>query len=144
MAELPTTHGFEFRQEPVGSEVDLADRFGEPVWVPAQWPDGYDRPECLILIPPPDESDVDDRLSWYMLVSTRDGGELLEVSGARCPPGRNLEGGLLLLEGSDSRLGPDLQTRALISLSACRCGISMGQVLFRSTQPCLSLGLSQR
>lgn len=99
MPELPTTHGFEFRQEPVASEVDLADRFGEPVWVPARWPDGYDRPEYLLLIPPPDESDVDGWLSWYMLLSTGEGGELLEVSGDRRPPGRNLEAGLLPLEG---------------------------------------------
>ena len=68
MPELPTTHGFEFRQEPVASGADLADRFGEPVWVPARWPDGYDRPEYLLLIPPPDESDVDGWLSWYMLL----------------------------------------------------------------------------
>lgn len=97
--ELPTTRGFEFRQEPVDSEGDVADWFGESVWVPAQWLDGYDRPDVLILHPPPDEPDVNGWLSCYMLLSNGDGGELLEVFGSRRPPGRNLEAGLLPLEG---------------------------------------------
>jgi hypothetical protein len=101
MSGLPTTHGFEFRQERVASEVDLADWFGEPVWVPAKWPGGYERPELLILHPPPGESDVNGWLSCYMLLSDRgkSGGELLEVFGSRRPPVRNLEAGLLPVEG---------------------------------------------
>jgi hypothetical protein len=99
VAQLPTVAGFQFREEAVSSELDLADRFGEPVWVPAEWPEGHNRSEFLVMLPPPAEWDDtgNDFRSHYQLRSITDG-VLLVVSGHRRRPG-NLESGLLPLEG---------------------------------------------
>ena len=98
MAQLPTVTGFQFREEAVASEIDLIDRFGEPVWVPAEWPEGHNRPEFLVMLPPPAEPDDNskDFRSHYQLRSITDG-ELLIVSGHRRRPG-DLEDGLLPME----------------------------------------------
>ena len=99
MAEPPTVTGFQYREEPVASEVDLANRFGEPVWVPAEWPVGLNPPEFLYMFPPPGEShgDAHHFRSNYQLRSVTDG-QLLVVDGHRRRPG-NLESSLLPLEG---------------------------------------------
>lgn len=56
MAEPPTVSGFQFREDPVASKVDLADRLGEPIWVPAEWPVRHNPPELLVMLPPHFES----------------------------------------------------------------------------------------
>jgi hypothetical protein len=85
-------------EEAVSSDIDLADRFGEPVWVPAEWPEGHNRSEFLVMLPPPGESDDNgnDFRSHYQLRSITEGA-LLVVSGHRRRQG-NLESGLLPLE----------------------------------------------
>lgn len=99
MAEPPTVSGFQFREDPVASEVDLADRLGEPIWVPAEWPVRHNPPELLVMLPRHFESgdSANDFRAHYQLRSLT-AGELLVVSGHRRRPG-NLESGLLALEG---------------------------------------------
>jgi hypothetical protein len=72
----------------------------EPVWVPAEWPDGFDRQECFILVPPPGESGPNE-IYWESLYEVRftNGDEPLRVLGCRRPPVRSLAGGLFRLEG---------------------------------------------
>jgi len=99
VVESPTVTGFQFREEPVASEADLADRLGDAVWVPAEWPPDQNPPEILLMLPPPGQSqdDTHDLRSHYQLRSMTDG-QLLVVSGHRRRPG-NLESGLRPLEG---------------------------------------------
>ena len=99
MVEPPTVTGFQFREEPVASEADLADRLGEAVWVPAEWPVDLNPPEILLMLPPPGQShdDTYHLRSHYQLRSMTDG-QLLVVSGHRRRPG-HLESGLRPLEG---------------------------------------------
>ena len=100
MVEPPTVTGFQFREEPVASEADLADRLGEAVWVPAEWPADLPPPEVLLMLPPPGQSHDDSTYqlrSHYQLRSMTDA-QLLVVSGHRRRPG-NLESGLRPLEG---------------------------------------------
>ena len=99
MVEPPTVTGFQFREEQVASVADLADRFGEPVWVPAEWPVDLNPPQILLMLPPPGQShgDTYHLRSHYQLRSMTDG-QLLVVSGHRRRPG-NLESGLRPLEG---------------------------------------------
>jgi hypothetical protein len=96
MAERPTIRVFQYQEDPVGSQVDLATRFGEAVWVPAEWPAGHNPPEVLVLVVPDGGWGYDD----YQLRSITEG-ELLVVHGHRRRPGNlgNLESGLLSLEG---------------------------------------------
>ena len=96
MPERPTVTGFQYREEPVDTEIELANRLGEPVWVPAQWPVDLDPPEYLLMFPPTGR-DAHDLRSHYQLRSTTDG-RLLVVSGHRRRPG-HLESGLVPLEG---------------------------------------------
>jgi hypothetical protein len=99
VVEPPTVTGFQFREEPVASEADLADRLGEAVWVPGEWPVDLNPPEVLLMLPPPGQShdDTSHLRSHYQLRSMTDG-QLLVVSGHRRRPG-NLESGLRSLEG---------------------------------------------
>jgi hypothetical protein len=99
VAEPPTITGFQFREETVASGFELADRFGEPVWVPAEWPVGLNPPQLLFMSLPPGGShdDAHHFRSHYQLRSITDG-QLLVVSGHRRRPG-NLEHALLPLEG---------------------------------------------
>lgn len=97
MDEPPTIRGFQFQEESVASEIDLAARFGEPLWVPAEWPASHNPPEFLVLRPPPGESEDDNVRPSYQLRSVTDG-TLLVVHGSRRRPG-NLESGLILLQG---------------------------------------------
>ena len=99
MVEPPTVTVFEFREGPVASEADLADRLGEPVWVPAGWPVDLSPPEILLMLAPPGQShgDTYHLRSHYQLRSMTDD-QLLVVSGHRRRPG-NLESGLRPLEG---------------------------------------------
>jgi len=94
--ERPTITGFQYQEEPVASELDLANWFGEPVWVPAQWPVDLNPPEYLLMLPPTGR-DAHDFRSAYQLRSMTDG-RLLVVSGHRRRPG-HLESGLVPLEG---------------------------------------------
>jgi len=96
VAERPTITGFQYREEPLASELDLANRLGEPVWVPAEWPVDLNPPEYLLMLPPTD-SDAHDLRSHYQLRSMTDG-QLLVVSGHRWRQG-HLESGLLPVEG---------------------------------------------
>jgi hypothetical protein len=88
VAEPPTVSGFQFREDPVASEVDPADRLGEPIWVPAEWPVRHNPPELLVMLPPHIESGgmANDFRSHYRLRSLSDG-ELLVVSGHAVAPG---------------------------------------------------------
>lgn len=97
MSEPPTVSGFEYR-ESLSSEIDLANRFGEPVWAPAEWPVGLNPPEFLFMLLPPGESRENVRHFRlnYQLRSMTDG-QLLVVSGHRRRAG-NLESGLLPLD----------------------------------------------
>jgi hypothetical protein len=99
VAEPPTVTGFQYREEPVASEVELADRLGEAVWVPAEWPVALNPPEILLMLPPPGQihDDTAHLRSHYQLRSMTNG-QLLVVSGHRRRPG-NLESGLRPLEG---------------------------------------------
>ena len=99
MVEPPTVTGFQFREEPVASEADLADRLGEAVWVPAEWPADQNPPEIMLMLPPAGQSQNDTQhlRSHYQLRSITDG-QLLVVTGHRRRPG-NLESGLRPLEG---------------------------------------------
>ena len=97
MAERPTITGFQYREEPLASELDLANRLGEPVWVPAEWPVDLNLPEYHLMLPPTD-SDAYDLRSHYQLRSRTDG-QLLLVSGNRRRQGQHLESGLLPVEG---------------------------------------------
>ena len=60
---------------------DLANRLGEPVWVPAEWPVDLNPPEYHLMLPPTD-SDSHDLRSHYQLRSITDD-HLLLVSGHR-------------------------------------------------------------
>ena len=96
MPEQPTITGFQYHEEPVASELDLANWFGEPVWAPAQWPVDLNPPEYLLMLPPTD-SDAHDLRSHYQLRSITDD-HLLVVLGHRRQQG-HLESGLLPVEG---------------------------------------------
>jgi hypothetical protein len=99
VVEPPTITGFQFREEPVGSEADLADRLGEAVWVPGEWPVDLNPPEILLMLPPSVHShDETYRLGSHYQLRSMTNGELLVVSGYRRRPG-NLESGLRPLEG---------------------------------------------
>jgi len=95
VTERPTITGFQYLEEPVASELDLGNRLGEPVWVPAQWPVDLNCPEHLLMLVP--GQDAHDVRSHYQLRSMTDG-RLLVVAGHRRRPG-HLESGLVLLEG---------------------------------------------
>jgi hypothetical protein len=95
VTERPTITGFQYREEPLASELDLANRLGEPVWMPAQWPVDLTPPEYLLMLHPTGQ-DAHDLRSHYQLRSMTDG-RLLVVSGHRRRPG-HLESGLVLLE----------------------------------------------
>lgn len=78
----------------------MADRLGEAVLVPAEWPADLPAPEVLLMLPPLGQSHDDSTYhlrSHYQLRSMTDA-RLLVVSGHRRRPG-NLESDLLLLEG---------------------------------------------
>jgi len=87
---------FQYREERLASELDLANRLGEPVWVPAQWPVDLNPPEYILMLPPTD-SDAHDLRSHYQLRSITDG-HLLLVSSHRRRQGEHLESGLLPVE----------------------------------------------
>ncbi len=97
MPERPTISGFQYREEPLASELDLANRLGEPVWVPAEWPVDLNPPEYHLMLPPTD-SDSHDLRSHYQLRSITDG-HLLLVSSHRRRQGEHLESGLLPVDG---------------------------------------------
>jgi hypothetical protein len=80
--------------------ADFSNRMEEPVWVPAKWPDGYNSPEYLLLVPPPGESVGASikETGMYQLRSIKDDDQF-DVTGSWRSPVRNLGGGLLLLEG---------------------------------------------
>src|ERR1700733_1042476 len=96
MPERPTITGFQYREEPLASELDLANWFGEPVWVPAQWPVDVTSPAYLLMLHPTGQ-DAHDLRSHYQLRSITDD-RLLVVSGHRRRPG-HLESGLVPLDG---------------------------------------------
>jgi hypothetical protein len=99
VVESPTVTGFQFREEPVAWVAELADRLGDRVWVPAEWPLTQDPPEILLMLPPTAQShdDTHHLRSHYQLRSMTDGQRLV-VSGHRRRKG-NLESGLRPLEG---------------------------------------------